>query len=191
MPVAKKDGRFDREAWLGAALEVLAREGQARLNVAQLAEELGVTKGSFYHHFESRSAFIRALLDYWEERFTNRQRRALSASSASPRDKLFNLMREIQTGGLTRYDTAFRSWAAQDSAVAEVVRKVDSARYSAILAIFEQIGFSGEELKLRTSTWLLSHSAFGSVTIPDREPVNETSLRRQLAFFTEPRCPAP
>jgi AcrR family transcriptional regulator len=59
--------RFDREAWLEAALEVLARQGQAKLRVETLARQLGVTKGSFYHHFKNREAFLKALLAYWAE----------------------------------------------------------------------------------------------------------------------------
>lgn len=44
--------RFHREAWLAAALDVLAEEGQAKLRIDKLAGDLGVTKGSFYHHFD-------------------------------------------------------------------------------------------------------------------------------------------
>ena len=49
MPKSSDGGRFDRAAWLWAALNVLARDGQARLNVEKLAGKLGVTKGSFYY----------------------------------------------------------------------------------------------------------------------------------------------
>ena len=62
--------RFDRERWLEAALEVLAREGQAKLEVVHLAAQLGVTKGSFYHHFKNRDDFVRSLTAYWSDVFT-------------------------------------------------------------------------------------------------------------------------
>lgn len=189
MAAPARDGRFDRVTWLKAALEVLARNGQAKLNVEKLAAELGVTKGSFYHHFQDKKDFLKLLIEYWEEEFTYRQRAALEASKAPPCDRLFQIMHAIQREQLTRYDIAFRSWAAQDSAVADAVRRVDSTRFEAIKAIFADIGFEGEELHERTLVWLLFHSAIGSVQVPGDKTVADAGIRSRLHFFTDRRCP--
>lgn len=53
--------------WVRAALALIAREGVAAVAVEPLARELGVTKGSFYWHFENRDALITAALQAWEE----------------------------------------------------------------------------------------------------------------------------
>ncbi len=55
------------EDWVRAALALIAREGVAAVAVESLARELGVTKGSFYWHFENRDALISAALRAWEE----------------------------------------------------------------------------------------------------------------------------
>ena len=66
MSQTNKKTRLSREAWLAEALEALA-EDPAHLRVDQLAQRLGVSKGSFYWHFENREAFVCALAQYWRD----------------------------------------------------------------------------------------------------------------------------
>lgn len=184
MPRSRNDGRFDRASWLRAALNVLARDGQARLNVEKLAGELGVTKGSFYYHFRNREDFVAKLLAFWEAEYTTRQQDALAESSAPAEERLFQIMKTIEKDSLTQFDIAFRSWAAQDSSVAEVVRRVDAARFSAIKSLFAELGFTGADLIERTRIWLLFYSSIGNVFVPDETPATEEMIRNRLHFFT-------
>ena len=64
-----KGARSDKEVWLRAALETVATEGGENLRIEPLARRLGLTKGSFYHHFRDRQDFIDQMVDYWVERF--------------------------------------------------------------------------------------------------------------------------
>jgi AcrR family transcriptional regulator len=59
--------RLGREAWIEAALDALARDGEAGLRVEPLAKRLGVTKGSFYWHVADRNALLDAALEAWAE----------------------------------------------------------------------------------------------------------------------------
>ena len=59
--------QLDRERWIEAAIDVLARDGVAGLRVELLAKHCGVTKGSFYWHFKDKQALLEALLDQWKE----------------------------------------------------------------------------------------------------------------------------
>ena len=58
------------EAWANAALDAIASGGLDAVAVEPLARKLGVTKGSFYWHFENREALIRAALELWERQET-------------------------------------------------------------------------------------------------------------------------
>nr|WP_240623908.1 TetR/AcrR family transcriptional regulator [Ahniella affigens] len=58
--------RLTAEDWQQAALDVIAEQGLAAVAVEPLAKRLGVTKGSFYWHFPSREALIKASLEKWE-----------------------------------------------------------------------------------------------------------------------------
>src|ERR1051326_1633880 len=57
--------------WLEEGLAILAESGAAQLTIDALIARLGVTKGSFYHHFASYQAYKEALLDYIEAKGTH------------------------------------------------------------------------------------------------------------------------
>ena len=179
--------RFNREAWLQAAMEVLAREGQAKLRVETLANDLGVTKGSFYHHFENREDFVRSLLAYWSSAFTDWVIGEVKGVDRPASEQLLKLMQTIQREGLDRYDNAFRSWAAQDPSVAKEVEKVDLARYEFVRLLFSEMGFEGQDLEDRLRIWLVFHSAQSTVFVPNDTEDTEEAINSRHAFFTRPR----
>ncbi len=71
MPTPKKKARpvapLSREAWVKAASNLIAQEGVKAVAVEPLALLLGVTKGSFYWHFQNRDELIHAALEAWEQ----------------------------------------------------------------------------------------------------------------------------
>ena len=62
--------RLSVEDWLQAGYTVLAEEGVRALKVERLCRQAGVTRGSFYWHFEDRGALLSAMLDTWEQATT-------------------------------------------------------------------------------------------------------------------------
>ncbi|HJV37228.1 MAG TPA: TetR/AcrR family transcriptional regulator [Geothrix sp.] len=72
MPAPRKKPRrpaepLSPEVWVKAAQALIIREGVSAVAVEPLAQALGVTKGSFYWHFDSRDALIKAALADWEQ----------------------------------------------------------------------------------------------------------------------------
>ncbi len=181
--------RYDREKWLESAMEILAHEGQAKLRPEMLASKLGVTRGSFSHHFKSRDQFASEIIAYWSEAFTDNVNKTVGASGLEPKQRLLYLARLIHQERLDRYDIAFRSWAAQDSKVAKEVQKVDMKRYKFVKSIFSEMGFKGNDLEDRVRIWLIYQCAQHTVYLP--EPKNrERAMLRHHAFFTQPAAEA-
>jgi len=60
-----KKKKFSTEMWLQKALLQLTRKGNLGLSIEELSKSIGVTKGSFYWHFNSRYDFTLKLFDYW------------------------------------------------------------------------------------------------------------------------------
>ena len=58
--------RLSASDWQQAALDALSEGGLQNIAIEMIAKRLGVTKGSFYWHFESRDALIQAALELWE-----------------------------------------------------------------------------------------------------------------------------
>lgn len=59
-------GRLSAADWEQAALDAIAEQGINGAAVEPLARRLGVTKGSFYWHFPTREALLKAALERWE-----------------------------------------------------------------------------------------------------------------------------
>ncbi len=179
--------QFDRETWLRSALEILAQKGQAKLRVNDIAADLGVTKGSFYHHFKDRADFVHALLEYWSGALTGGViAQVEDLENLSAEDRLLFLMKAIQRERLDRYDIAFRSWAAQEPVVAAMVEEVDAQRYKFVRSLFSEMGFRGNDLEDRVRIWLVFHSAQGAVFIPNDRQRSDAMIKRWHAFFRHP-----
>ena len=58
--------RLSAADWQQAALDALSEGGLQHIAIEMIAKRLGVTKGSFYWHFESRDALIQSALELWE-----------------------------------------------------------------------------------------------------------------------------
>jgi TetR/AcrR family transcriptional repressor of nem operon len=52
---------------LDAALHVIRAKGYSATRVEDICETAGLTKGSFFHHFDSKEALALAAADYWSE----------------------------------------------------------------------------------------------------------------------------
>ncbi|WP_350280595.1 TetR/AcrR family transcriptional regulator [Kribbella sp. HUAS MG21] len=119
-----------RLEWLDAGLRLLEVEGAPAVTIERLTGVLGVTKGSYYHHFGSAAGYKQALLEHFEARYTTRLIDAVEAAAdrAAPA-KLQHLLRLVladsDSAGL---EIAVRAWALQDPDVRAAQERVDSAR---------------------------------------------------------------
>lgn len=52
---------------LNAALHVIRAKGYSATRIEDICEAAGLTKGSFFHHFDSKEALALAAADYWSE----------------------------------------------------------------------------------------------------------------------------
>ena len=90
MPTSNKT-RYDRDLWLRTALNALAEKGEAAIRVDAIAARLKVTKGSFYHYFETKAdLFYEASQYYWQGLKEDLDR--IYSPSFTPRQQLENLI---------------------------------------------------------------------------------------------------
>ena len=178
--------RLSWDEWLGRALEALANEGGGVLTIDELVQRLGVSRGSFYWHFKDRADFVRKLVDYWSERFTRGVAQETNESEGSAKERLFSLMEPIVSDQLTRYDIAIRAWASHNQIAARGVKKVDEFRLSYVRSLFEEMGFKGEELNMRTRTFVVFYSLEPGlfVDISHKDQLKQLELRH--ALLTKP-----
>ena len=72
--------RLTVEDWLQAGYTLLAEQGVRALKVESLCRQMGVTRGSFYWHFEDMSSYRAALVESWNT-FLERDRQSLAQQS--------------------------------------------------------------------------------------------------------------
>lgn len=129
-----------RDDWIAAGLDALASGGERSIRVDPLASRLGVTKGSFHHHFRGAADLRLAVLEAHEHvqlelvAAVRSQVEGLDASAAL--DLLGTLIGRLPDDRLER---AVRSWAAVDDAAAAVQARIDAARLAAIEALWLQV----------------------------------------------------
>jgi AcrR family transcriptional regulator len=124
-----------RRRWLQEGLALLEEAGAEALTIESLTSRLGVTKGSFYHHFTNYQDFQESLLVFWEEAGTLRIVQ-LAEQEASPSEKLERVLQaSLQP---SRLDVALRAWAWQDESVRVHQQRIDQLR----LAYLEEVVYA-------------------------------------------------
>ena len=171
----KQTRRISKQDWLNAGLDLLQSGGIEAVRVERLAAQVGVAKSGFYYHFRDRADFHAAILDHW----VALDRAPLVAieqiSDASPDEKLRRVAEVVDRNNLSRYDFAVRLWAQQDARVRRVWGAGMKKRIGNIRNLFEELGFKGDALEMRTRIFVAYH-----VTERDLFPDLSARERRQL-----------
>ena len=173
--------RHTKTDLLQAGLDLLARHGSDALTIEVLCSGLGVTKGSFYHHFPSRNAFSRELLAHWEGTHTRFYiESSQDAGTAAERYRaLYTLASDIDV----EVEAAVRAWALRDPEARKVQERVDRMRLEYLARLYSGLLSDPEQAE---AVALLSYAAFiGLRQImprPDHSLLVEASkLWRELA----------
>lgn len=119
-------GRLEKSDWLDFALGQLAEKGHAALKAQTLAAGLGVTRGSFYWHFDDLDAFKQDLIAHWAARTTAELLNATVREHDAEAQLRGLLRRSLRSGGAL--ERAVRAWATADLHVADHVSAVDWRR---------------------------------------------------------------
>lgn len=164
-----------RKDWLTAAIQVLIESGIGSISIVQLASSLGVTRGSFYHHFSDREDILRAMLSYWENKWTISVREEITALDLSPGETLRALVLSIRERKASLYDAPFRAWALHDPIARESLERVDAFRLAYIKGQFEAAGFAGLDAENRARL-LLYYEMADPAFFATQDQATETRL---------------
>ena len=134
--------------WTEGALQLIAEAGLVGLTVQALASRLGVTKGSFYWHFKSRSELLARALERWEKQATTEAIKGLSAVP-DPIQRLSFMLAAAAQRPRARSLYAALSQASNDPAVRRTLNRVASARVKYLEATYRELGFAPQEGRAR------------------------------------------
>lgn len=176
----KKTNKLSRDEWIKAATKLLSTGGVDKVRVDHLAKQLRITRGSFYHHFNSRLELLEGILKKWRSKATEDIIRRLQQDRNEPLDKIIYLM-NLPTKGAESIEAAsieisIRVWARNDNIAREAVEEVDQYRLSFLKQIFIDLGHTDTQSE-DLSSLIYSYIVSMSLIYFD----NEFEARRQKA----------
>lgn len=151
LATSAKAPRRDREDWIEAARRALIEGGVTKVKVEPLAAVLGVTTGSFYHHFRRRQDLLGAVLAHWELENTEPLFKVVREAGNDPDarlDALFEAWLSERDYDPT-YDAAVRDWARTDKLAEAAVRRVDDRRIDLLKDIYLGFGYDADRAFIR------------------------------------------
>ncbi|WP_344103642.1 TetR/AcrR family transcriptional regulator [Myceligenerans crystallogenes] len=124
MPAASK------ERWLDEGLAMLAETGISGVTIDALSRRLGLTKGSFYHHFKGLHGYRADLLQHFEKR---ESQAFIDLVEALPVDDGAGKLRALIEAAVAdeasvNLEPRVRIWASHDDLARACIERVDAQR---------------------------------------------------------------
>lgn len=139
--------QLSAQDWLKLGLRTLATQGFSALKAEPLAKAMGVSRGSFYWHFEDIGAFHAAVLKAWREVAAEAIIANVEAASIDA-DPLAVLLRRVFSEKLA-LERAVRSWAAFDGAAKAAVQAIDRRRLDYVEGLIRARGVARDVAQAR------------------------------------------
>jgi AcrR family transcriptional regulator len=137
---ALKTSPLQPDDWLRAAFARLAGEGIESVRVELLARDLGVSKGSFYWHFQDREELLGRMFDRWEKEEIDWLDETVITPKAAARWARF--VHHCTEPQLARLESAMRSWSRRDERIAARITAIEKKRTAHIASVLRAIGFA-------------------------------------------------
>lgn len=148
-----RTAQLTRADWLETALNLFKTEGIEAVRITRMAQERGVSRGSFYWHFKDRSDLLQGLVSYWRQKNVHSVLHALDDAGSLDNGilSLFSawLSPERFEPGL---DSAMRDWARRSEPISQAVNDADEQCMDVIARFYERHGFKETEARARART---------------------------------------
>ena len=151
---------ISKDQWYEAGQEILKSHGVSAITLKTLTSALGVTSGSFYHHFRNMRHYLDQLaLYYADEQHKRFLREAELIATADPISRLQAISSILRKVGGRQLSTAMRAWGRGDPAASKAVRKVDASMIGFCRKVFADLDFDEEQATARAALILALSTA--------------------------------
>ncbi|WP_146584393.1 TetR/AcrR family transcriptional regulator [Puniceibacterium confluentis] len=186
MAVKTSGWRGSEELWLEAAYQLLIEQGVEAVKVMPLAKRVGLSRTSFYGHFDSREALLAALIARWQDKNTGNMVARTRAFAETIAEAVLNLFDCWLQPGLfdAQLDFAIRNWALGDPALRAVLESTDQDRIAAIRAMFERFGYAPAEAEVRAFTVYYTQIGYVSMMVVEPPELRLPRMPYYVQTFT-------
>lgn len=172
--------QLSRDDWLDAAAGEIAAGGFGHLRVLTLAKKLGVSRGSFYWHFQDHEDLVVSFLDRWRDRRLHELQywKPQGGDVETELRAILELLLTDASRNIRRLqvELAVRDYARRNDYAAELVREVDDARISQNCTLFEHL--SDDPQRIKDLSLLMYVSTIGSQVVLTGKKGDEAAIKR-------------
>ena len=101
----ERDPAGTRQRLIDATVRLMLKQGFAGTSVDTICAEAGMTKGSFFHHFDNKEAIGKAAVEWWGRMGTSLYSVAWHNTEADPLDQIHQML-DIMSSFTMRKDEA-------------------------------------------------------------------------------------
>ena len=169
--------------WLYAGLLRFAEGGERNLQVERLADQLGVTKGSYYYYFTSREDFIRQMLDYSLQITTEAFIEHASAEDGARKQLRSLTISVLKSRTGKDFDFYLRDFARRSEHAARMVQRIDQRRMAYIRELLIGCGLKPERAAGHAEIYYTYYLGWYARN-KDRK-LTRAELQRQLGLISD------
>ena len=189
IPALKEKNRLTSSNWQQAALDALSEGGLQNIAIEVLAKRLGVTKGSFYWHFESRDALIQTALELWESQEQEQVFGQLDALS-DPQARMTALVTLVASELKAHKIYSELLKAIDHPLVKPVLERVSQRRIDYLTASFRQAGLPRKSAHSRALLIYAAYVGFLQLNLQLGVPkLSHADFEHYVAHLTETLIP--
>lgn len=177
-PALRGNVKVLRDDWLVAAIRFLVTQGIENVRILTLAQELGVSRSSFYWYFRDREDLLDALLDHWRQ--TNTQ--AILVQAAKPASSVaqavtnvFDCWRNIRLFD-PQLDFAVREWGRRSDSARAAVMRADAERIAALTDMFARFDIPAKQAIVRARTLYFSQIGYYVLQVSEPQSARDDLL---------------
>ena len=174
---APRAGRLSAEDWARAGLDLLMAEGRSAVKISRLCALFGVTKGSFYWHFEDFDGLMSAIAGLYFSQELDAARGLVMMEEMPPGQRLATMCAMLVESRAWEGEAAVREWARADSAVANAVAELDRRIFSVVQDAFVELGFPERVARVRAGVLVYAGIGFvygrAALPVPTVEEIHE------------------
>jgi AcrR family transcriptional regulator len=149
VPARQPQSRRSVADWLQAGYTLLAEQGVRALKIETLCQQVGVTRGSFYWHFEDMDSYRAALVESWNAVLKNDSHDLAELDTLPPRERLSAMVTALTSPQHWMLERAMREWARTDPVAAANIRAADRRLLRSVTKAYADYGFDLKDAKLR------------------------------------------
>lgn len=172
-----RTGRLSADDWARAGLDLLMTEGRSAVKISRLCAHFGVTKGSFYWHFDDFDALMAAIARLYFSQEMDSARGLVTMEEMPPDQRLETMSAMLVESRAWEGEAAVREWARADETVAEAVGELDRRILRVVHDAFAELGFSEREARIRSGVLVYAGIGFvygrSALPVPSVEEIHD------------------